>query len=153
MIVSLPDKYIITDKKMGTKSLQDLHRKSYIQPIFNDKLFDDSITEKIIKRVASGKAHLYIYIRKPKLKLISGITQVMKSSFSLVTRLTMRQVAPQLFPDPSDYMSRFQKTNTLKNTYIDIIQQMFPLLFLDPHLNFKYYSPYKNKVTHQKYGI
>ena len=138
MIVTAPNKIILTEKKMGSKALQGLYPDAFTNFDFNNYHLTQPVTDQIVNKVKNKvKTRLYIYIRKPNRKLISGITQAIKSTDNLTTRLTIRHIAPQLFPDPVDYLSKYARSNELKNTYTDLIQQAFHILLLDKHLIIK----------------
>ena len=149
MIVTAPNKIILTEKKMGSKALQSLYPDAFTNFDFNNYHLTAPVTEDLIRKVVKKEdSRLYIYIRKPNRKLISGITQAIKSTDNLTTRLTIRHIAPQLFPDPVDYLTKYARSNELKNTYADLIQQAFHILLLDKHLSFNYYS-YVNYLVHR----
>jgi len=149
MIVKGYNKIILTDRKMGTKALQGLYPDAFKNFDIDNLHLTQPETNLIIHRIRNKpKSRLYIYLRKPNRKLISGITQAIISTNNLTTRLTIKAIAPQLFPIPYEYMGKYRKTNRLRNIYTDLIQQAFHILLLDKHLSFTYYS-YVNFLAHK----
>lgn len=148
MEVITGNKIILTDRKIGSKALQNLY-PFYKNLDFNVKTILDPNTQKNFHRLLNDpETRMYLYVRNPRHKLISSITQAVKNPSDLSLRLAIRHVAPQLLPDPEDFLVRYAKTNKLRNTYNDILSEIFHILLLDKHLSFNYYS-YVNYVVHR----
>lgn len=148
MEVTIENKIIFTDRKIGSKALQKLYPTYKFLEFSTKSIQDPNIQKNFHRMFDDSEVRMYLYIRNPRHKLISGITQAIKNPNDLYLRLALRQVAPQLYPNPEEYLKKYAKTNQLRNTFNDIISDIFHILLIDKHVSFNYYS-YVNYAVHR----